>query len=142
MKFNERGGFDGLDENGKLHAAAQYGDEYADGDGYEGSDLFDDDDVEEEVVVTMNLEDEDGLNLEDVAEDLLETVPFSAISAIRQTVPPAPTAAAASTKPAQMSEAGAASGSVEKAAKKTPAKTKTAKKPVAPAKTAKKSVSK
>jgi hypothetical protein len=46
MKFNEHGGFDGLDENIRIYAAAEWDDE-AGGDGYEGNGPFDDDEEEE-----------------------------------------------------------------------------------------------
>ena len=60
MKFS--GGFDGLDENLRIHAAAANGD---DADGYENG-PFDDDEEEEEVVVTMTSDDDEDLDrLED-----------------------------------------------------------------------------
>jgi len=55
MTINEHDGFDGLDEKNRIYAAADYGDDESGGDGYEGNDLFDDGDEEEEVVVTMSL---------------------------------------------------------------------------------------
>ena len=52
MKFNEQDRFDGLDEKIRIYATADYGDDEAGGDGYEGNELFDDEE-EEEVVVSM-----------------------------------------------------------------------------------------
>ena len=43
MKFNEQDGFDGVDEKIRTYAAADYRDDEAGGDGYEGNDQFDED---------------------------------------------------------------------------------------------------
>ena len=123
MKFNEHGGFDGLDETIRTYAAADYRDDETGGDGYEGNDLFDDDEgEEEEVVVTMALEDDGALDLlEDLADDLLEPGPH-AEEAVLEAAPPSPVAgytpAITASKPAQKSEAGVAASVVEMAAKK------------------------
>ena len=123
MKFNEHGGFDGLNETIRTYTAADYGEDEAGGDGYEGNDLFDDDEgEEEEVVVTMALEDDGALDLlEDIADDLLEPGPH-AEEAVLEAAPPSPVAgytpAITASKPAQKSEASVAASVVEMAAKK------------------------
>ena len=62
-------GFDGQDQNLKMHAAAN-----GDDDGFEGG-AFDDDDEEEEVIVTMTSDDDDDLDrAEDEADDLIAEV--------------------------------------------------------------------
>ena len=55
MKFSEQDRFDGLDEKIRIYATADYGDDEAGGDGYEDNELFGDEE-EEEVVVSMTLE--------------------------------------------------------------------------------------
>src|SRR5580704_1338730 len=65
MKLRELGGFDGLEENIRIHAAAGADDD----DGYESAGSFDDDEEEEVVVVAMTSDDDDDLDrLEEEAE--------------------------------------------------------------------------
>src|SRR5580700_7025806 len=78
MKFNDDG-FDGLNENLRIYAAAAHGD---DADGYEGNGAFDDDDEEEEVVVTMTSDDDEDMDrLEEDVEDILEAAEVAVIAA-------------------------------------------------------------
>ena len=82
MKSSEHFGFDGLDENIRVHAAAD-----DDGEGYEGSGAFDDDDEEEETV-TMTSDDDELLGqMEEAADELLELEPH-AEEAIIVALPP------------------------------------------------------
>jgi len=88
MKLNEHDGFDGLEENPRMYAAAGLDDDAADG--YEGSGSFDDDEEEEVIVVAMTSDDDDDLDrLEEEAEALLEAEEH-AEEAIIRAAPPSP----------------------------------------------------
>ena len=141
MKFNEHGGFDGLDENIRTYSAAANGDDPADG--YGGNSPFDDDEEEEEVVVAMTSDDDEDLDhLEDEVDDLLRGASHIE-AAIIVAAPPSP---AAGYTPAvtlsKVPEKSAAPPAPKKAAKKAaPAKKAPAKKvPAKQAKKAKKKV--
>ena len=132
MTINEHDGFDGLDEKNRIYAAADYGDDESGGDGYEGNDLFDDGDEEEEVVVTMSLEGDAALDLlEDVADDLLEAGPHGEAAPPPPVAVPAPAIATAKTAEIAKEAAEKEAAAKQAAAKKAAAKKAAAKKAVA-----------
>ena len=86
MKSNKHGGFDGLDESIRIHAAAD-DDSFAEG--YEGNGHFDDDEEEEEIVTMTSDDDEEALGLQEEADELLDSDPH-AEDALIAAAPPSP----------------------------------------------------
>ena len=135
MKFYEKDRFDGLDEKHSIYATAEYDDDDAGGDGIDDNDLFGDIDEEEEVVVSMALDDEGSLSLlQEATDELLESGPH-AEEAVIKAAPSSPasgyTPATAMSKAPVKSAASAAAPVAKKAKKAAPAKKAPAKKAVA-----------